>query len=75
MTTNKWFCNSRPATLPASCIVYHLIRSRNKEVSLHKSSPLGEMLLECYVTGNRNIFNVRAGPPRRPAPTPTGHPP
>lgn len=58
VTTGKWFCNSRPASLPASCIVYHLVRSRGKEVSLHKSSPLGEMLLECYVTGNRNVFNL-----------------
>ena len=57
-TTGKWFCNSRPATLPASCIVYHLVRSRNKEVSLHKESPLGDMVLECYVTGTRNAFQL-----------------
>ena len=56
--TGKWFCNSRPATLPASCIVYHLVRSRHKDVSLHKESPLGDMLLECYLTGTRNAFQL-----------------
>jgi hypothetical protein len=58
VATGKWFCNSRPATLPASCIVYHLVRSKHKEVSLHKDSPLGDMVLECYVTGTRNVFQL-----------------
>ena len=30
VATGKWFCNSRHNTLPASCIVYHMVRSRNK---------------------------------------------
>ena len=34
------------------------VRSKFKEVSLHKSSPLGEMLLECYVSGTRNVFQL-----------------
>ncbi len=58
VATGKWFCNSRPATLPASCIVYHLVRSKHKEVSLHKDSPLGDMVLECYVSGTRNVFQL-----------------
>ena len=58
VTTGKWFCNSRPATLPASCIVYHLVRSKCKEVALHKDSPLGDMTLECYVSGTRNVFQL-----------------
>lgn len=56
--TGKWFCNSRPATLPASCAVYHMVRSKHREVSLHKDGPLGDMVLECYVTGSRNAFNL-----------------
>lgn len=56
--TGKWFCNGRSNGLPGSCLVYHLVRSRNKEVRLHASSPLGDMLLECYVTGATNVFNL-----------------
>ncbi len=56
--TNKWFCNGRSNGLPASCLVYHLVRSKNKEVQLHESSPLGDMTLECYVTGATNVFNL-----------------
>lgn len=56
--TGKWFCNSRANALPASCIVYHLIRSKHKVVTLHKDSPLGEMTLECYLTGTKNVFQL-----------------
>ena len=56
--TNKWFCNSRQNGLPASCLVFHLVKSRNKEVRLHEASPLGDMVLECYVTGATNVFNL-----------------
>lgn len=64
VATGKWFCNSRHNTLPASCAVYHLVRSRNKEVCLHADSPLGEMVLECYLTGQRNVFNLGFVPAR-----------
>jgi len=56
--TNKWFCNARTNGLPASCLIYHLVRSRNKEVRLHEASPLGDMILECYVTGATNVFTL-----------------
>jgi regulator of nonsense transcripts 1 len=56
--TGKWFCNSRANSLPASCVVYHLIRSKHKAVTLHRDSPLGEMTLECYLTGTRNVFQL-----------------
>ncbi|EEB08720.1 hypothetical protein SJAG_03886 [Schizosaccharomyces japonicus yFS275] len=52
---NKWFCNSRGHT-SASHIVTHLVRARHKQVSLHKNSPLGETVLECYNCGTRNVF-------------------
>lgn len=54
-TTGSWFCNSRAGT-SASHMVYHLIKSKNKEVVLHKDSPLGEAVLECYNCGCRNVF-------------------
>ncbi len=53
--TGGWFCNSRQGT-SASHMVYHLIKSKNKEVVLHKDSPLGETVLECYNCGCRNVF-------------------
>lgn len=57
ISTNKWFCNGRTAGT-ASCIITHLVKSRNKEVSLHKQSPLGETVLECYASGSRNVFSL-----------------
>ena len=51
----KWFCNGRGCTSGAH-IVNHLVRSRHKEVTLHKDGPLGETVLECYSCGSRNVF-------------------
>jgi hypothetical protein len=31
-------------------------RSKCKEVALHRDSPLGETVLECYNCGERNVF-------------------
>lgn len=53
--SGKWFCNGRGNT-SASHIIQHLVRSRNKTVSLHPDSPLGETLVECYNCGSRNVF-------------------
>lgn len=53
----RWFCNGR-GNLPGSHIVSHLIRAKHKEIILHKNSPLGETLLECYLCGSRNVFNL-----------------
>lgn len=58
VATGKWFCNHKQQGLPASCIVYHLVRSRNNEVMLHKESPLGEITLECFLTGAKNVFQL-----------------
>lgn len=57
VATNKYFCNGR-VTGTASCIIHHLVRAKYREVCLHKDSPLGETLLECYATGARNVFNL-----------------
>ena len=66
-STGKWFCNSKAPGLPASCIIYHLVRSKHNEVVLHKESPLGEITLECFLTGTKNVFQLgapRPAPPR-----------
>ena len=55
MDSGKWFCNGRGNT-SASHIIQHLVRSKNKKVSLHPDSPLGETVLECYNCGSRNVF-------------------
>ena len=34
----------------------HLVKARNKTVSLHPESPLGETVLECYNCGCKNAF-------------------
>ncbi|CAE7824692.1 UPF1, partial [Symbiodinium necroappetens] len=52
----KWFCNVRLPGLPSSCIILHLVRAKQKEVSLHPESTLGEITLECYNCGQRNVF-------------------
>jgi len=52
----KWFCNSSSNKFSGSCIVNHLVRSKFKEVALHRDSPLGETVLECYNCGERNVF-------------------
>ncbi|KAF6768494.1 hypothetical protein AHF37_08761 [Paragonimus kellicotti] len=39
-------------------IVNHLVRARAKEVTLHKDGPLKDTLLECYVCGSKNVFNL-----------------
>jgi hypothetical protein len=32
------------------------VRSKAKEVQLHKDSPLGDAVLECYNSGTKNVF-------------------
>ncbi|XP_065905889.1 regulator of nonsense transcripts 1-like [Dysidea avara] len=54
-TTRKWFCNGRGNT-SGSHIVNHLVRSKCKEVTLHKEGALGETVLECYNCGCKNVF-------------------
>ena len=55
LSTGKWFCNGRTIS-SASCIITHLVKGKFREVSLHKNSPLGETVLECFATGSRNVF-------------------
>ena len=34
------------------------MRSKNKEIRLHKDSPLGDTTLECYSSGSKNVFSL-----------------
>ena len=43
-------------TISHSHIVNHLVRSKCKEVTLHKEGALGETVLECYNCGCKNVF-------------------
>ena len=54
-STKKWFCNGRGQT-SGSHIIQHLVRSNNKEVTLHKDGDLEGAVLECYNCGSKNIF-------------------
>lgn len=37
-------------------LVIFKVRAKHKEVCLHRDSPLGETILECYNCGCRNVF-------------------
>ncbi|ANQ07834.1 Regulator of nonsense transcripts [Plasmodium coatneyi] len=54
-TCGRWFCNGSYGTC-GSHIVTHLVRSKHKEIKLHKKSLLGETILECYNCGCKNVF-------------------
>jgi regulator of nonsense transcripts 1 len=54
---NKWFCNSRGNT-SASHIVNHLVKSKHKEVILHRDSALGETIPECELPGSGFRLNT-----------------
>ena len=47
-----WLCHSISA--------YHCfhvqVKAKLKEVQLHKDSPLGDTIMECYNSGSRNVF-------------------
>lgn len=55
VATKKWFCNGRGKS-NQSHIVSHLVKSKNKDVCLHEESKMGDVTLECYQCGQRNVF-------------------
>lgn len=52
----RWFCNGRTDSYSASHIVFHLTKSKHKEVYVSAQSQVGEMTLECYNCACKNIF-------------------
>lgn len=52
----RWFCDGRLDEFSASHIVFHLTKSKHKEIFLNDNSPIGEMVLECYSCACKNIF-------------------
>ena len=56
----RWvvLCTGSSSTwpLPLGINITYLVRSKHKEVTLHKDGPLGETVLECYSCGVSTIF-------------------
>ena len=57
----------RPGTRLSRAARTRQVKARMRECQLHRDSPLGDALLECYACGSRNAFAlgfvpVRAGP-------------
>jgi regulator of nonsense transcripts 1 len=52
----RWFCNGKADDYSASHIVFHLTKSKHKEVYVGNQSQVGEMVLECYNCSSKNIF-------------------
>ena len=52
----KYFCNGRLDSYTASHIVFHLTKSKHKELYCGPNSCIGEMFLECYNCSQKNIF-------------------
>src|SRR5690606_8374936 len=51
----RWFCNGRKDEYSASHIVFHLTKSKHKEIYVGEQSNVGEMVLECYNCSSKNI--------------------
>ena len=52
----KWFCNGKLDNFSPSHIIFHLTKSKHKEVYLSQSSQVGEITLQCYNCSCKNIF-------------------
>lgn len=52
----KWFCNGTADNYSPSHIVFHLTKSKHKEVCTSANSDFGKMVLVCYNCNIRNIF-------------------
>ena len=59
----QYFCNS---VMPefGSHLIIHLVRAKHKTIKLHKESALGDIILECFFCGRRNIFALGFAPYR-----------
>jgi len=55
-------CSSGPQELQPialmSAIIHMQVKAKVREVQLHRDSPLGDTLLECYSCGSRNTFGL-----------------
>ena len=52
----KWFCNGKLDAYSPSHIIFHLTKSKHKEVYLSPASQVGEITLQCYNCSCKNIF-------------------
>ena len=53
---HKWFCNGRLDINSASHILFHLTKSKHKEIYISEDSEVGEMVMQCYNCSCKNIF-------------------
>ena len=52
----KWFCNGKLDSYSPSHIIFHLTKSKHKEVYLSSGAQVGEITLQCYNCACKNIF-------------------
>lgn len=52
----RWFCNGCTDDYSASHIVFHLTKSKHKEICTSSASDFGKMVLVCYNCNCKNIF-------------------
>ena len=52
----RWFCNGCTDDYSASHIIFHLTKSKHKEISTSSNSDFGKMSLVCYNCNCKNIF-------------------
>lgn len=53
---NRWFCNGKGDLKNSSHLIFHLVKCKHKDISLHPESLHGGTVLECYMCGSRNVF-------------------
>jgi hypothetical protein len=77
--TRGYLMNPRARSLVLITLVFCCrpaqVRSRCREVQLHKDSPLGDAVLECYNSGARNVFVLGFVPVRNDNTVGGGHEP
>lgn len=52
----RWFCNGCADDYSASHIIFHLTKSKHKEICTSADSDFGKMVLACYNCNCKNIF-------------------
>lgn len=56
ISCQRWFCNGNTDDFSASHIIFHLTKSKHKEVATNAESIIPETELKCYHCDSKNIF-------------------
>lgn len=54
---NKWFCNQFQKSM-GSHIVVHLVKAKHNQISLHPSSEMSELKIECFYCKNKEQASI-----------------